>query len=416
VSHLVIVGSGAREHALAHALRTTHDVTVVPGNDGMAAHGISCVDVPLTEIVADLVVIGPEAPLVAGVADELRARGIPVVGPGAAGAQLEGSKAYLKEFLAAAGVPTARYGTFRSVPEAVAFLDEMVPPYVIKTDGLAAGKGVLVTDSYDAAVADLTEKLSGASFGDAGTTVVIEEGLAGIECSLLALCDGENIVPLVPAQDFKRVGEGDTGPNTGGMGAYAPMAVSPQLVNQIVGLILRPTVTELRRRGIDFRGVLYAGLMLTARGPMLIEYNVRFGDPEAEVLASLYGSSLGELLHATATGTLAAAPIPAGASVTVILASEGYPASSRSGVSISGLGPDGQLAQPMENVTVFHAGTRQRSDGLFETHGGRVLAITAVADTLVCARELAYAAAATVTFEGQVWREDIAATAVKGAS
>ncbi len=358
MSRVVVVGSGAREHALAWALAQSSDVVVTPGNAGIAAHGIECVSRPASELNADLFVVGPEEPLVHGVADQLRAQGKVVVGPGSEGAKLEGSKAFMKEFLEAAGVPTARYGAFQDANEAVSFLKTMSAPYVVKTDGLAAGKGVLVTDDFDEACRDIREKLSGAAFGSAGTTVVIEEGLEGEECSLTVLSDGLNAVALVPAQDFKRVGDANTGANTGGMGAYAPMpGVDDQMVDEMMKSILEPTMKELKRRGIDYRGVLYAGIMLTSRGAMLLEYNVRFGDPETEVLAPLYGENLYELLYSAATGNLRRPVVTSEYAVTVMLAAHGYPQNPRKGDLIAGLGSDGQLATPLDGVTVFHAGT-----------------------------------------------------------
>ena len=410
----VVVGSGAREHALAWALAKVADVVVTPGSDGISAHGFTCVSTPATDLTADLFVIGPELPLVEGLADRLRAQGKVVVGPGAAGARLEGSKAFLKSFLLTAGVPTAGFGTFRDDASATAFLETMRPPYVVKTDGLAAGKGVLVTADFDAACADVREKLSGSAFGDAGTTVVIEEGLVGEECSLLVLCDGDAVVALEPAQDYKRVGDGDTGLNTGGMGAYAPMAsMDAARVAAVMDSIVAPTLAELRERGIDFRGVLYAGVMVTDTGPKLLEYNVRFGDPECEVLAPLYGDGLFDLLVAVGEGRLAGVRATSkGCAVTVVLASAGYPEGARHGDLIQGLGPDGQLAEPVVGVTVFHAGTRRNGEGLFETAGGRVLAITAVGETIGEARRRAYEAASLVTFEGRVWRTDVARAAV----
>ena len=414
MSRCVVVGAGAREHALAWALSRDADVVVTPGNVGIAAHGISCVETPSTELEADLFVVGPEQPLVDGLADRLRAQGKVVVGPGAAGAALEGSKAYLKEFLAAAGVPTAAYGTFTDEERAREFLRSMAPPYVVKTDGLAAGKGVLVTDDLDEATRDVTSKLRGHSFGAAGRTVIIEEGLVGEECSLLVLCDGSDVVALAPAQDFKRVGDGDVGANTGGMGAFAPMAaMTPDLVARVLDEIVAPTVAELKRRAIDFRGVLYAGVMLTPRGPTLLEYNVRFGDPETEVLVPLYGSGLYDLLARVGEGRLAGAtPTPSGAAVTVVLASHGYPQGSRRGDVISGLGTNGQLARAIDGVTVYHAGTALDVSGRFVTHGGRVLAVTGVGDTVVDARRRAYEGAALVNFEGRVMRRDIADGAI----
>jgi phosphoribosylamine--glycine ligase len=414
VSRCVVVGSGAREHALAWALSNSADVIVTPGNDGIAAHGIACTQSSALELDADLFVIGPEQPLVEGLADQLREQGKTVVGPGLGGARLEGSKAFMKEFLDAAGVPTARFGVFSDEAKAIEFLATMQAPYVVKTDGLAAGKGVLVTSDFGDACADIRDKLSGAAFGDAGTTVIIEEGLDGEECSLLVLCDGATAVALVPAQDFKRVGDANQGANTGGMGAYAPMlAMTPALVGRVMDEIVAPTVRELRARAIDFRGVLYAGVMLTSRGPKLLEYNVRFGDPETEVLVPLYGRSLYELLLRAGEGRLESTPAPAtGCAVTVVLASHGYPQSSRAGDAIDGLGEDGQLAQPVEGVTIFHAGSKRNEDGHFVTSGGRVLAVTGVGPSLAVARNRAYQGASLVTFEGRVMRTDIALAVV----
>ena len=412
----MVVGSGAREHALAWAMSKSANVIVTPGNAGIAAHGITCTSTPATTLDADLFVIGPEQPLVEGLADALRAQGKSVVGPGKDGAQLEGSKAFMKEFLAASGVPTAAFGSFRIFDDAVAYLRTMNAPYVIKTNGLAAGKGVLVTSDFEEACADVRDKLSGESFGDAGTTVIIEEGLDGPECSLLVLCDGTNVQPLAAAQDFKRVDDGDQGANTGGMGAYAPMpSMSASHVEEVMATILKPTVDELTRRSIDFRGVLYAGIMLTSNGPKLLEYNVRFGDPETEVLVPLYGDRLFGLLTRVANGSLGHEVAPTSQSaVTVVLASHGYPATSRHGDVISGLGPDGQLATTIDGVLIFHAGTGLNGLGQFVTAGGRVLAVTAVGDSLAQARRRAYEAASLITFEGKVMRTDIARDADEG--
>ncbi|MHB8827833.1 MAG: phosphoribosylamine--glycine ligase, partial [Acidimicrobiales bacterium] len=296
---------------------------------------------------------------------------------------------------------------------ALAYLETMTAPYVIKTDGLAAGKGVLVTSDLATARADVRDKLSGSSFGAAGTTVVLEEGLVGFECSLHVLCDGARAVPLVTAQDFKRVGDRDVGANTGGMGAFAPLpAVSAAEVEAIMATVIEPTLAELKKRGVDYRGVLYAGLMIGPDGAKLIEYNVRFGDPETEVLAPLYGESLFELLEATARGELVVPATPAGSAVTVVLAAQGYPGTPRRGDVILGLGDNGQLATPIPGVNVYHAGTARDSLGRFVTAGGRVLAVSAVADSIVNARERAYTAAATVSFDGMVMRTDIAGKAV----
>ena len=410
MSASVVIGSGAREHALAWALAKSSDVIVTPGNPGIAAHGIACVDTPATELDADLFVIGPDQQVVDGLADDLRAQGKTVVGPGADGAQLEGSKAYLKEFLASANVPSAAYGVFDDENAALAFLRTMKPPFVIKTDGLAAGKGVLVTLDIEEASNDVREKLSGRAFAGAGRTVIIEEGLDGPECSMMVLCDGTNVTALAPSQDFKRLGDGDAGANTGGMGAYAPMAsLSPSQVDDIMERIVAPTVRELRRRDIDYRGVLYAGIMLTSDGPKILEYNARFGDPETQVLVPLYGDGFFDLMLRVAEGRLEdAAPEVRGAAVTVILASHGYPQSPRKGDVIVGLGADGQLARAVEGVTIFHAGTAIDADGRFVTAGGRVLAVTGVGETLVEARRRAYDAASLITFEGRVMRNDIA--------
>ncbi|MEI7654797.1 MAG: phosphoribosylamine--glycine ligase [Actinomycetota bacterium] len=410
MTRCVVVGSGAREHALAWGLRASCDVVVTPGNPGIAAMGIPCVSTSPTQLEADLFVIGPETPLVAGVADMLRGQGKVVFGPNADGAQLEGSKAYLKEFLSSAKVPTANFGTFHEEAAAIAYLRRQSAPYVIKTDGLAAGKGVLVTDSLAEAEADVRDKMSGESFGDAGKCVIIEEALRGEECSLLVVCDGQRAFPLVPAQDFKRVGDNDEGPNTGGMGAFAPLPrMSPDDVQRVMDDIIAPSLRELRRRHVNFRGVLYAGVMLTAQGPVLLEYNVRFGDPETQVLVPLLGEGLYDLLYRAATGDLHHAPVCANrAAVTVVLAAEGYPLSPRSGDVITGLNDQGQLLDALEGVTVFHSGTSRNEDGHFVTAGGRVVSVTAMADTLHGARALAYRAASRIEFAGQQFRTDIA--------
>ncbi len=411
-----IVGSGGREHALAHVLARTADVVATPGNPGMAPPIRVDDDTPVEEIPADLYVIGPEAPLVAGLADTLRAQGRAVLGPGADGALLEGSKAFMKEVLQAARVPSARFATFDALETGAAmdYLETLPGPWVIKTDGLAAGKGVLVAQSLNEARADVTAKLSGASFGEAGRHIVIEEGLVGEECSLLVLCDGTHAVPLAPAQDFKRIGDGDAGPNTGGMGAYAPMPhVGGAAVDRIMDTAVLPLVEELRRRGIDYRGVLYAGLMLTPDGPKVIEYNVRFGDPETQVVLPLLADDAAELFLAVANGELEGAAPPAfsgDAAVCVVLASQGYPEHPRLGDTIEGLDRTGQSVAAVDGVTVFHAGTGRHSpDGPFHTAGGRVLGVTAVAPTLEQARERAYAATAPIDWEGMQMRHDIAA-------
>lgn len=405
-----VVGDGAREHALALALSRSADVVVTPGNDGMAAAGLRCEATPPIELVADLFVVGPEKPLVEGLADALRSQGKRVFGPGAAGARLEGSKAFMKELLGAAGVPTARYGTFRDLGAASAFLEELGGTVVVKTDGLAAGKGVLVTDDHELALRDVAAKLSGEAFGDAGRCVVIEEGLQGEECSLLVLFDGSTAVPLAPARDHKRLGDGDAGPNTGGMGAVSPApGVDELVVKRLMVEAVEPTIAELSRRGLEYRGVLYAGVMLTDDGPKVLEYNVRFGDPEAEVVLPRLLDDPFDVLEAVAAGTLANTPrFSDDAAVCVVLAAAGYPGAVQLGAPITGLGDDGQLPGTPSGVTVFHGATT-REDGRFRVAGGRPLTVTALGASVPDARARAYEAALGISFEGRHLRRDVAA-------
>ncbi len=417
-----VVGSGGREHALALALARTADVVVTPGNpgmelppdapDGSPAWGsgtITVSDAAPEAIVADLYVIGPEQPLVDGLADKLRGMGRLVFGPGADGARLEGSKAYMKEMLVKARIPTARSGTFDELAPATAFLKELPGPWVVKTDGLASGKGVLVTDSIDEARADIAAKLSGDAFGDAGRRVVVEEGLIGREFSLLALCDGRNIAALAPAQDAKRVGDGDTGPNTGGMGAFSPVpGVDHRLIDRVLDELVEPLVGALRHDGIDYRGVLYAGLMLTADGPMVLEYNVRFGDPETQVVLARLDEDLTAMLAQAAEGRLRTEPrFTSDAAVCVVLASEGYPAAPRLGERVEGL----SLAGLLPGVTVLHAGTALDDEGRIVTAGGRVLGVVGQGVDQSEARARAYAAVERISWPGMQYRSDIAAGA-----
>jgi phosphoribosylamine--glycine ligase len=410
-----IVGSGAREHALALTMARSADVVVTPGNPGMngvsaSGHSLSSTPAPPSEIDAGLFVIGPEAPLIDGLADHLRAKGKLVFGPGADGARLEGSKRYMKQLATSAGVPTARWASFGSaeLAEARSFLRELPGHYVVKTDGIAAGKGVLVTTELAEAEADVEAKLSGASFGDAGRRVVIEEGLAGDELSLFAICDGKRVVALSPAQDYKRIGTGDVGPNTGGMGAYSPVpAVGQVLVDAIVDRIVCPTLAALQRDGVDYRGVLYAGLMLGSDGPRLIEFNVRFGDPETQVVVPRLETDLVELLSAAAAGDLRRAAAPrtsANAGVCVVAASPGYPEAPKTGGLITGVPEAGTL----EDVIVFHAGTTVDDGGNLRTAGGRVLCVSAFAAGLETARGSAYQAIERIHFDGMQYRSDIA--------
>ena len=406
----LVIGTGGREHALARALSLDPGVSEVhaaPGNPGIAAvatlHDVDPMDgeavASLAERLAvDLVVVGPEAPLVAGVADAVRSRGIACFGPGREAATLEGSKAFAKDVMAAAGVPTAAARVCTTREEAEAALDELGAPYVVKDDGLAAGKGVVVTEDRAAALAHAV----------ACERVVIEEFLDGPEVSLFALTDGTTVVPLQPAQDFKRIGDGDQGPNTGGMGAYTPLDWAPDdLVAEVQRDVLQPTVDEMARRGTPFSGLLYAGLALTSRGVRVVEFNARFGDPETQPLLALLDSPLSPLLHAAATGGLAEVDPPRwkpGAAVAVVMASAGYPESSSSGDVITGAGS----AEAIPDVHVIHAGTALDGADLV-TAGGRVLAVVATGPDLAAARAAAYDGVAEISFAGAQHRTDIAA-------
>ena len=396
------MGSGGREHALVQVLGRSAEVVVTPGNPGIP----ESVSEPPEEIEADLFVIGPEAPLVDGLADRLRHRGRLVFGPGTDGARLEGSKAWMKEVLVEAGVPTARYGAFTDRAAARAFLDRLDGLFVVKTDGLAAGKGVLVTGDREEADAAVAAYLSGDAFGDAGRRVVIEQGLTGPELSVLAVCDGTTAVPLAPAQDFKRLGDGDSGPNTGGMGAYSPVPVATErLVDDLMEEAVLPTLAALQSRGIDYRGVLYCGLMLTPDGPRVLEYNVRFGDPETQVVLPRMVDDLADLLAVAAAGTLGDPPaFDDDAAVTVVCATEGYPASPCTGDAIDGA----EAASDSEHVTVFYSGVDRSGDHLV-TAGGRVLAVTGKGATLAEARDRAYAGVEKISWPGMHHRVDIAA-------
>jgi phosphoribosylamine--glycine ligase len=400
-----VVGSGGREHALADVLSRTADVVVTPGNAGIPGS----VDTPPEDVDADLFVIGPEVPLVDGLADRLRAKGRRVFGPGADGARLEGSKAWMKQVLADAGVPTARHGSFSDVDAACAYLDTMAPPFVVKTDGLAAGKGVVVTESLTEARNAVGDYLSGQAFGDAGRTVVIEEGMVGPELSVLAVCDGTRAVPLAPAQDFKRIGNEDTGPNTGGMGAYSPVPmVGDDVLGDVMDRFVAPTLAHLRSLGIDYRGVLYAGLMMTAEGPRMLEYNVRFGDPETQVVLPRLTSDLTELLTQAADGRLVDEPtFSTDHTVTVVCSSEGYPASPRTGDRIEGI----DAARAIEGVSVYCAGVASGGDGGLITAGGRVLNVVGRGPTLAEARRRAYEGVARISWPGMYHRDDIAEVA-----
>ncbi|NKY28975.1 phosphoribosylamine--glycine ligase [Nocardia gamkensis] len=417
---VLVIGSGAREHALVLALRRDPAVTALfaaPGNAGIAQHAqVRPVDpcaaedvVALaTEVDADLVVIGPEVPLVLGVADALRVAGIPCFGPSAAAARIEGSKAFAKDVMSAAGVRTAHSEVVDNPAELDDALDRFGPTWVVKDDGLAAGKGVVVTADRSAA------REHGAELLEQGHPVLLESFLDGPEVSLFCLVDGETVVPLLPAQDHKRVGDGDTGPNTGGMGAYTPLPWLPEsAVTAIVEDVVKPVAAELVRRGSGFSGLLYAGLAIGAAGPAVVEFNCRFGDPETQAVLALLDSPLGELLYATATGTLAQVAPPRwrdGSAITVVLAAENYPGHPRLGDAISGAG-EGALD---ENATVLHAGTTQREDGALISAGGRVLNVVGVGADLAEARTRAYDRIAAIKLPGSHYRTDIGLAAVEG--
>jgi phosphoribosylamine--glycine ligase len=421
VSRVLVVGGGGREHALIRRLLRSTDppeLLCAPGNAGIARDKVECVEVAAEDVdgivalarerAVDLVVVGPEAPLVAGVVDALAEIGVPAFGPSGAAARIEGSKRFAKELMAAVGVPTADYAVLESRAAALTRLEGAAYPLVLKADGIAAGKGVVICQDADEARAAVEEFFTEQRFGE--TEVVLEEFLEGEELSLLALCDGERAVPMAPAQDYKRIFDGDEGPNTGGMGSYSPVpGIDREHAEALALAVHQPIVDELRRRGTPFHGVLYAGLMMTADGPKVLEYNARFGDPETQAVLIRLRSDLLELLEAsTRLGGLAGIELewaPEWA-VTVVLASRGYPASSSKGDEIRGL-----RALDSLEVEVLHAGTAER-DGKVVTAGGRVLNVTGVGDTPAQARDRAYAVAEKIQFDGKQMRHDIAERAV----
>lgn len=420
---ILVLGKGAREHALATSLAASDrvdEVVVAPGNGGTAVElrnaSISNIDDPAAVVAlaraeeVDLVVVGPEAPLVAGVADALRDAGIAVFGPGAAGAQLEGSKSFFKRFARKHGIPTADFEIFTDAAAAHRYVDEAKRPLVVKADGLCAGKGVVVAKTAEEAHAAIDRCLVEKAFGDAGATVLIEEIILGEEASVHFVTDGKSFVLLPTAQDHKRLRDGDKGPNTGGMGAYAPAPlVDEEVRERIVDQIIGPTLKGLRADGLDFRGVLFAGLMINGEGdPLMLEYNVRFGDPETAAIVPILDEDLAQMLMDAALANLSA-PRRAnveGHAAAVVLAAEGYPESPRSGDEIDGI----DEAAKIEGVYAFHAGTQKRDDKLV-TAGGRVFAVSAVGSTLDEAIEAAYRGCDKISFRGKLLRRDIGARA-----
>lgn len=420
---ILLLGSGGREHALAKKLAESPrcgTLYIAPGNGGTLQEGV---DVALAEDDPEavaafareecigLVVIGPEAPLVAGVADAVRAAGIACFGPGAEGAQMEGSKRFSKELMERAGIPTAAYGSFTDEEAALAYVREQGAPLVVKADGLAAGKGVVVATEQGQAEEAVRECFAGA-FGDAGSTVVIEECLTGPECSLLVFTDGKTVRPMATAQDHKRALEGDRGPNTGGMGVYSPVPIVTDEELAVMKRVMVDTVAELAAEGIDYRGCLYGGFMLTPEGPKVLEFNARFGDPETQVILPRLKNDLVDVMLACAERRLDEVELSWRDewAVAVVLTSAGYPGSYEKGKVITGV----EDADALDGVTVYHAGTAVTDTGELVTSGGRVLAVTALGDTFEAARDLAYAACEKIDFEGKTLRHDIGLKALRG--
>lgn len=426
---ILLLGSGGREHAIAVALKASplcDELYVAPGNGGTAAIATNIkLDINDPAAVADyaaehgvgLVVIGPEAPLVSGVADAVRAKGIPAFGPGAQGAQMEGSKRFAKEFMERHGIPTAAYRSFTEQAGAESYVSQRfaagVKVLVVKADGLAAGKGVVVATSEQEALEAVRDCFSG-HFGEAGSTVVIEEGLTGPECSLLAFVDGSTVRLMATAQDHKRALEGDLGPNTGGMGVYSPVPIVTDEEYATMAAAMQTAADGLVADGIEYRGVLYGGFMLTPEGPKVLEFNARFGDPETQVILPRLKTDLVEVMLAVAQGRLNEVELAWRDewAVSVVLASAGYPGSYPKGIEISGI----ERAEALPGVTVYHAGTTLDEQGVLRTSGGRVLNVTALGATFAQARERAYEGCDLIEFDGKMLRRDIGARALRGRS
>ncbi len=424
VIDILLLGSGGREHAIAKKLAASPrcgKLYIAPGNGGTSQEGenISLDENDPAAVAAfakdhscGMVVIGPEAPLVVGVADAVREAGIPCFGPGAEGAQMEGSKLFSKQLMERAGVPTAAYGSFTDEQSALDYVNAQGAPLVVKADGLAAGKGVIVATELEQALDAVHECFSGA-FGDAGNTVVVEEMLTGPECSLLAFTDGITVRPMATSQDHKRALEGDLGPNTGGMGVYSPVPIVTPEEHETMVAIMHQTVEQLHREGIDYRGCLYGGFMLTPTGPKVLEFNARFGDPETQVILPRLQNDLVDVMLACAEQRLDEVELSwcDDWAVSVVLTSAGYPGSYEKGKVITGI----EDAEALDGVTVYHAGTREQ-DGQILTNGGRVIDVTALGATFEEARNLAYAACEKIDFEGKTLRHDIGLRALKGRS
>lgn len=421
---VLVIGSGGREHALVWKIKQSpkvDEVFCIPGNGGIARDA-QCVSIDQSDLSAladfaeeksiDLTVVGPEAPLVGGIADVFAKRGLKIFAPISRAAQMEGSKIFAKQIMEKYGVPTGWAKVFTDYDQAISFLKTIEAPYVVKADGLAAGKGVIIAGDFEQAEEAVRSCLVEGRFGSAGQRVIVEEYLEGQELSVLAFSDGKNVLPMVPAQDYKRAYDNDEGLNTGGMGSYSPVPiVTPELYDTVIATVLKPTIQGLASEGIEYKGVIYAGLMITSEGPKVLEFNARFGDPETQAILPRLESDIIEPMLAVAAGDLTGVELKwtKDACITVVLASGGYPGDYVTGFEISGL----EEAASNEGVSIFHAGTKL-SDGKIVTSGGRVLNVSALGKDFAEAREKAYAAISKISFNGMHYRKDIALRAMKG--